>query len=220
MDALTFIKQNPFPENGEQLNCELVRDIQNPDLEDLKQKNTETLFRMNARLIWLVFIQYNYGESIDSVMSFMWEGIRKSSQTYRLDSGVPFYYYAMATTRSMLQAHHMYKSQLIHIPIKKRTEISYEFVDVNEYMDLEASQFIDMSFDTDDVIDEIYELVDNYAKNDVLSDVTKYGLSIVDQMKTKSMREICSEMDIGEDKFRDNVKSIIKKLKKYKDYGR
>ena len=222
MNAERFIRNNPFPVDGAERTLRLLIDIQNPELEHLKQWNIERLFRLNARLIWVVYRQYNYGESLDSVMSFMYEGIRKSSETFDMTLGVPFYIYALNVTRSLLQSYHMYHRSLIHIPLKQRGLYVYEYSDINEYMDVEKNNPSELtvadSSDSDD-IDEIYELADAYSHLPNIGDRMAYGLNIIHMMKYKSMHEICDELGIGEDKYRDVIKTTIHKLKQYRKYG-
>lgn len=221
MNAEKFIRNNPFPEDGASRNLKLVMDIQNPELVQYKNRNIEELFRINARLIWLTYRQHNYGESLDSVMSFMYEGIRKASETYRLDSGVPFYIYAMRVTRGLLQNYQAYHGGIIHIPILRRDDVVYEYNDITEYMDLGANNPVALTVvdESDEVIEEIYELVDRYMSLPIISDTTKYGLSIIGMLKTKSTHEICDELGIGDDKFRDSLRATLSKLKQYRKYG-
>jgi DNA-directed RNA polymerase sigma subunit (sigma70/sigma32) len=222
MNAERFIRLNPFPNDGADQSLRLVMDIQNPTLDHLKQENIERLFKLNARLIWIVYRQYNYGESLDSVMSFMYEGIRKASETFDASRGVPFYIYAMMVTRSLLQSYQAYHGAVIHIPLKQRGDYDYAYSDINEYIDLEKNNPHELTFNESaelDDIDEIYELVEKYSVTPNISDRTEYGLRIIHMMKTKSMHEICTELDISDDKYRDVIKMTIHKLKQYRKYG-
>lgn len=216
MNADEFIKQNPFPDNGTELNNQLVRAIQDPSQSEFKEKNIETLFRVNARLIWRVYLQYSYGNSLDSVMSFMYEGIRKASEQFKESIGMPFYHYAMLTTRSLMQRYHNYHDSLIHVPVRKKKDIEYIFNDVNDYVDGDALQHEAFILnDDDDILDELFELANSYARKRTMTDDMNKGISIILQLKDKPMSEVCRNHDITESELRKLIKQVIPKLKKF-----
>ena len=222
MNAEDFIRNNPFPPNGTQLNLQLVKDIQDPTLSDMKQQNVEKLFKLNARLIWRVYVQHNYGESLDSVMSFMFEGIKRASEIYDPAHGMPFYNYAIKITRAMLQNYHNYHSQVIHVPIKKRSNENFEFAysDINEYMDFEtgaSSALIEESEENE--LSELYELAELYGKRDDIMDDTKKALALLMAMRGSTMKEICDKFQMGETKLKKLLTHIIGKLRNYRDHS-
>ena len=74
-----FIKRHPFPSNGAEINDILVKDIQDPSKKDQKDANLKKLLENNARLVYLIYYQYNYNQPLASIMSFTYEGLCKST---------------------------------------------------------------------------------------------------------------------------------------------
>lgn len=227
MIAEDFIRKNPFPENGAELNMSLVMDIQNPELAEFKEKNIEKLFRVNARLIWLVYEQNNYGESLDSVMSFMYEGIRRASELYNPKYGMPFYNYAMKITRALLQNYHNYHGSVIHVPVRKKGEEVYKFsyADITEYMDFETgadSHLIEPEdgIESSSSLDELYELAEKYSMRPDLLEDTKLGLDLLMSMRGKTFSEVCEAFNMSDTKLKKYLNQIIGRLKTYRDYGK
>lgn len=227
MTAEEFIRKNPFPENGSELNLSLVMDIQNPDLVEFKDRNIEKLFRVNARLIWLVYEQNNYGESLDSVMSFMYEGIRRASELYNPAYGMPFYNYAMKITRALLQNYHNYHGSVIHVPVRKKGDEVYKFsyADIDDYMDFEtgaASQLIEPEdgIETTSGLEELYEVAEKYSLRSDITTETRFGLTLLTSMRGKRFDEICEQYDISETKLKKYLNQIVSRLKTYRDYGK
>jgi len=142
-----FIKDHPFPENGAEINNLLVRDIQDPSKQHLKQQNLQKLLENNARLIYIVYSQYNYNQSLGSIMSFVYEGLAKATETFDPQVGMPFYHYAVQTIRGLLQNWYNYNNDLIHIPVMKRKDITHEFADVNDYVE---HQYLEADSEQDD----------------------------------------------------------------------
>jgi len=143
-----FIKDNPFPENGKEINNLLVRAIQDPEKASMRQKNLELLLKNNARLVYMVYHQYNYNQDLGSIMSFVYEGISKATETFDPDVGMPFYHYAVQTIRGLLQNWYNYHNDLIHIPVMKkkiikeidefgnlveREAMKYDYTDINDF---------------------------------------------------------------------------------------
>jgi len=227
MIAEEFIRKNPFPENGAELNMRLVLDIQNPELAKFKDKNIEKLFRINARLIWLVYEQHNYGESLDSIMSFMYEGIRRASELYNPKYGMPFYNYAMKITRAILQNYHNYHGSVIHVPVRKKDDEIYKFAyaDIADFTDFEtgaASQLIEPEHGSDmtSTLNELFELADKYgSRTDLTSDII-LGLKLLVSMRGKTFNEVCVEFNMSDVKLKKYLNQIIGKLKIYRDYGK
>ena len=224
MNAEDFIRNNPFPPNGTQLNLQLVKDIQDPSLADQKQQNVEKLFKINARLIWRVYVQHNYGESLDSVMSFMFEGIKRASEIYDASHGMPFYNYAIKITRAMLQNYHNYHSQVIHVPIKKRSNENFEFAysDINDYMDFETGAspaLIEEQEQEDDDLTELYELAEKYGQRTDITEDTKKALALLMAMRGSTIKEICDKFQMSEPKLKKLLSQIIGKLRNYRDHA-
>ena len=160
-----FIKRHPFPPNGAEINDKLVKDIQNPSKQDERDSNLQRLLENNARLIYLIYYQYNYNQTLASIMSFTFEGLCKATETYDPGIGMPFYHYAMQTTRGLLQNWYNYNNDLIHVPVMKKKDVKIDYSDINDYNEhQEGSNWGDMEAfvqpDDDNVTLELDKIIE------------------------------------------------------------
>lgn len=210
-----FIRYNPFPENGTELNMQLVADIQNPVNAHLREQNLNKLFKLNARLVWVVYKQHNYGEELASVMSFVYEGIRKSVDSYNPSIGMPFYNYVIQTTRSLIQHYYNYHSDVIHVPVRKQKDENfiYEYSDINDTVE---ELFIATENDIDKKIHNIDldKIIELYECRD-LTMTEKHDLIALKLIRTTTIEDISSKTGKSKAKIRAMVERASEKLKKY-----
>ena len=221
MDAEEFIKNNPFPKNGTEINNRLVRDIQDVSKASDKQRNLQLLFKNNARLIHLVYKQYSYNQPLDSIMSFVYEGLIKATETYDPTIGMPFYNYAIRSIRGILQNWYNYNNDLIHIPVMKKKEVKHEYADINdftEHQEGESKQELELPVDSE-YSDELNEIIYAFKKINQLSDEVKYDFEIFDLYRKYSVKEITKKTGLTENNIKCIVAKTLNKLKKFCKHG-
>lgn len=219
-----FIKNNPFPSNGKEINEQLVRDIQDPTKVRFKQRNLYKLLKNNARLIYVVFKQYNYSQSLGSIMSFVYEGLKKATEGYDPTVGMAFYHYAIQTIRGLLQNYYNYNNDLVHVPVMKRRKknkktnkeegIKLEYTDVNDYLEC---QYVKQDLDSDSLSSEMDMLVEEYEHQDCLSPQTLEDLRLWKKYRESNLKDLSSREKINTVKLRKVIDRTTAKLRKF--YG-
>lgn len=210
-----YINKHPFPKNGAEINDKLVRDIKDPTKEEFKAANLEKLLQNNARLIYLVYRQYNYNQELSSIMSFVYEGLTKSVNTFNPNIGMPFYHYAMSTIRGLLQNYYNYHNDLIHIPVMKKNDIKYEYADINDFN--EHQYGIDESTIEDDnnLSDEMNNLIIEYESRATFSDKTGLEFEMLKKSRGITLKALGDETGYKTAKLRRMIDNAVDRLKKY-----
>lgn len=210
-----FINKYPFPENGAEINDILVRDIKDPAKSHLKEANLKKLLENNARLIYLVYRQYNYNQELASVMSFVYEGLRKAVDTFNPDVGMPFYHYAMRTIRGLLQNYYNYNHDLIHIPVMKKKDVKYEYADINDFN--EHQYAIDESTVEDDsnLSDELTNIITEYESRANINEKAIEELRMLKLSRGMTLKALSKETGYKTAKLRKMIDSATRRLKKY-----
>ena len=217
-----FIKNNPFPSNGTEINNQLVADIQNPDKQHLRRKNLELLLKNNARMIYLIWQQYPYGQELASVMSFMYQGLDKACTTYNPEIGMPFYHYATNVTRGLIQNYYNYNEAIIHVPVMKRKMKTYDptideevgvydykYSDINDYSEHHSMSSVDP--DDNDLYDELTLLINEFEVT-LKTDTAKYDLDILKMSRTMTLKDISENTRINTAKLRKIIDRTTNKL--------
>lgn len=205
-----FIKNNPFPKNGLQINNDLVKAIQDPKQAHNYKKNAYKLLKNNARLIYQVYKQFNYNQPLSSIMSFIYEGILTTSKEYRIGSPKPYYSYLMTYVRGLLQKHYNYNHNLIHVPVmkKKVTEIDVtEITNVGEHTYLEYREGEPMNEELDLLFDE-YEMQKLPVKQ-------RDDFEILKLSRSMTVKEISQKTGLGIGKIRNIVKRTVPRLQNF-----
>lgn len=227
MTPQEFIDNNPFPKNGEALNNQLVKDIQDPAKAAFKQKNLYKLLKNNARLIYVIYYQYNYNQSLASIMSFAYEGLRKATATFDPTVGTKFYQYAVGTIRGILQNYYNYNDSLIHIPVKKKrkvdkstnkeTGIKHDFCDVNDYSESEYQHIstLEREDEEETLSDELTMILAEYEGQASLSNDVKEEIEIFKMARKYTLKDISSKTGINTVRLRKMLDDIIFRLRKF-----
>ena len=210
-----FINKHPFPKNGAEINDTLVRAIKDPEQSEFKEANLTKLLENNARLIYLVHRQHNYNQELASVMSFVYEGLRKSVETFNPDIGMPFYHYAMRTIRGLLQNYYNYNNDLIHVPVMKKKDIKYEYADINDFN--EHQYGIDEStIEVDDNLsDELSNIISEYEGRNNLEDKSYEELQMLKLSRGMTLKALSDETGYKPAKLRKMIDNATLRLKKY-----
>jgi hypothetical protein len=74
-------------------------------------------------------------------MSFTFEGLCKATETYDPGIGMPFYHYAMQTTRGLLQNWYNYNNDLIHVPVMKKKDVHAQSISLKNINFRAGKQF-------------------------------------------------------------------------------
>jgi RNA polymerase sigma factor (sigma-70 family) len=209
-----FINDNPFPENGAEINKELVKSIQSTDDEYVKDELLHELFRVNARLIYMVYKQYNYNHTLSSMMSFVYEGIKKAADDFDLSIGMPFYNYAIQKIRAILQNDYNYNSKLVHIPVMKKNEVEHEFSDINDYLEHESMRH--MESNENPLLEDLNMILVEY-ENQELSEDAKSELEVLKlYLRSNTLKDISEMKGISTNKVKKMKDSSINRIKKFK----
>jgi RNA polymerase sigma factor (sigma-70 family) len=217
-----FIRLNPFPENGSELNNQLVRDIQNPEKAHLKEANTYLLFKTNARLIYMIYQQYNYNQELASVMSFVYEGIKKATATFDPNVGMPFYHYAVQTTRGLMQNYYNYNNDIVHVPVMKRKDTKIDFEDINDYVEHEYFMVGEdnpamSEHDTpNDMSKDLDALLVEYEYRSAITDKVKEDFDIFKMSRTMALKDIAERTNLSTARVRKMIDRAVKRLKKFR----
>jgi RNA polymerase sigma factor (sigma-70 family) len=206
MNAETFIRKNPFPKNGRELNDQLVRDIQDPKKIREKNENIFKLFRNNARLISIVYKQHNYNQELDSVMSYVFEGISKAVESFDPKVGMPFYHYALKVIRGIMQNNYNYHEAVIHVPVMKKKDFRMEYCDINDYTEHESMA------ESEDENDQLTELLAEYEAFE-LSNEEKSELEILKMARVMTLKDISYKTGMNTVKVKKIISSATDKLK-------
>ena len=210
-----FIKKHPFPKDGAEINQRLVRDIQDPSKEASKEANLGKLLENNARLIYLIYHQYNYNQELGSIMSFVYEGLKKACDTYDPDVGMPFYHYAVQTIRGLLQNHYNYNNDLIHVPVMKRKNVNFDYADVNDYSEYQGFGVSEIDEEEQSPSSELDMLITEYENQPNLSEQSKTDLDIVKLYRTHTLKDISEQTGINTVKVRKIIDRTVVRLQKY-----
>ena len=223
-----FIRNNPFPEEkgvGEAINNQLVKDINDPTKKELIDRNLYKLLKNNARLIYMVYHQYNYNQSLSSIMSFLYEGLKKSATSFDPTVGTKFYQYAVQTTRGLLQNYYNYNDDLIHIPVKKRkvvdkftgesSGVSHDFCDVNDYSE---SQYLNSYVDNEEpesLSNELDMIITEYENQPNLTADILEELEIFKMARHGTLKDVATKTGKNTVKLRKILDNITLRLKKH-----
>lgn len=223
-----FIKDNPFPANGSELNAQLIADIQNPEKQHLRQHNLEKLLKVNARLIYIVWSQYNYANELASIMSYVYQGLTKASESFNPDLGVPFYNYAIKVTRGLLQNNYNYTASLIHTPVMKRKlEIydptigehvklyDFKYSDINDYSEHQSMVACDDT-DDDDIKSELDMAFTEYEAT-LLTDTARADLEVLKMSSNMTLKDISTKTGINTAKLRKIIDRTTIKMQIFFD---
>lgn len=227
-----FIKNNPFPENGKEINNQLVRAIQDPDQEPMRQKNLESLLKNNARLVYMVYHQYNYNQDLGSIMSFVYEGISKATETFDPDVGMPFYHYAVQTIRGLLQNWYNYHNDLIHIPVMKKkpveqvdyegniidsTSMKYDYTDINDFTEHQHCDdiFAVVQPEDESITFELDQIIDEFVRHPNTTPKALDDLVMFNMYRKHTLKEISSRKKINTVKIRKMIDRTIDRLKRF-----
>jgi len=220
-----FIKNNPFPKNGAEINNRLVREIQDPTKAKYYSQNLERLLKNNARLIYVIYMQYNYNQSLGSIMGFVFEGLKKATDTYDFAIGMPFYHYAIQTTRGLLQNYYNYNEDLVHTPVMKKYKvdkktnkgkgIKHEYSDINDYVEHQHL----LEDETDSLSTEINMIIGEYEKTN-LSEQAKEELNILKLYRESTqndttLKDLSEKTKINTVKLRKIIDKTALKLRKF-----
>lgn len=206
-----FMKRNPFPINGTEINNDLVRAIQDPGQAAFVKKNVYKLFRNNARLIAMVHKQFSYNQPLSAIMSFVYEGIESTSKDYRLDSKMPFYSYAITHIRALLQKYYNYNESIVHVPVMKRKTVNHEYAEVNDFNEHTYGLYNDVE---DPIVSELEMLLIEYESLE-LSDKQRDELEVVKLSRYLTTKEIAQRKKIGVAKVRTILKNTIPRLQRF-----
>lgn len=201
-----FIKNNPNPPNVAQVNINLVKLIQDPSQIKFRKKNVYKLFKANARLIYVVFRQYNYNQSLGSIMSFVYEGIEATAMEYKIGSKKPYYSYAVSYIRGLLQKYYNYNESLVHVPVMKKKNIPLEYSEINNFSEHEY-----LSNEDSPIMDDLENLFKEY-EHQPLTSKQKEELEIVKMSRTMNIKEISEKTKLGIGKIRNIIKKTTPKL--------
>jgi len=216
-----YIKNNPFPKNGSEINNKLVREIQDPAKAKYKSQNLDRLLKNNARLIYVIYMQYNYNQELAAIMSFVYEGLEKATSTYDFNVGMPFYHYAIQTTRGLLQNYYNYNNDLIHVPVMKKKKlnkttnteegIKLEYSDVNDFLE---HQYMHDHDEKENLSSEINMIISEYERKK-LSDQAREELNILKMYRESTLKDLSNKTNINTVKLRKIIDKTTLKLKKF-----
>lgn len=219
MTAEEFIRNNPFPVNGTEINNQLVADIQDKSKGDKKLSNLNKLLKNNARLIWLIYKQYNYNQSLDSIMSFVYEGLIKACDNYDPKIGMPFYNYAMQQTRGLLQNHYNYTASVVHVPVMKKKKIELSYMEVDDFV--EHKYCIDDSFEEDKEGSLVDAAITEYKHHIIGKEELVKELHILELSRYMILADISKKTGIGTTKVRKIIQNTADRISRfYKDFNR
>jgi len=229
-----FIKNNPFPANGAEINDRLVRDIQDPNKADQKQKNLERLLKNNARLVYMIYHQYNYNQELGSIMSFVYEGLCKATETFDPDVGMPFYHYAVQTIRGLLQNWYNYHHDLIHIPVMKKKVVKkvdsdgsevenepmkYEYTDINDFTEHQhcddAHAVVQPEHDS--AVNELDEILEEFKMHPSTTDRALEDLNMFMMYRKHTLKEISQKTGVNTVRIRKMIDRSIDRLRRFND---
>jgi hypothetical protein len=204
-----FIKNNPFPKNGTEINNALVRDIQDPRKKSKYKENVQKLLKNNARVIYLVWKQYNYNQSIGSIMSFVYEGIEVTAREYKIGSAKPYYSYLMTYVRGLLQKYYNYNESLVHVPVMKKKDFSVDLTEINN-----VSEFVAHSDGVDPMEEEMDDLLAEYGSQK-LPEKIREDFEITKLSRYMTVKEISDRTGLGIGKIRNIIKRTVPRLRNF-----
>lgn len=215
MTAEEFINKNPFPKNGSQLNLELVQAIQDPDKIDSREANLEKLLKNNARLIYLVYRQHNYNQELSSIMSFVYEGLRKAVDTFKPEVGMPFYHYAIRTIRGLLQNYYNYNHDIIHIPVMRKKDIKYEYSDINDFNEHQYGIDKNTLEDEGNLSNELSNIISEYEAIATLTNRNREELDMLKRSRGVTLKALSDETGHKPAKLRKMIDTATEKIRRY-----
>lgn len=219
-----FIKRHPFPPNGAEINDILVKDIQDPSKSDKKDANLQKLLKNNARLIYLIYYQYNYNQPLASIMSFTYEGLCKATETYDPVVGMPFYHYAMQTIRGLLQNWYNYNNDLIHVPVMKKKDVKIDYSDINDYNEhQDGSNMGDMEAfvqpHDENCTVELDALIELYETNGKLNDQSKEDLEVLKLSRNYNIKDLSIKLGINSSRLKFIISRCVSRMRKFALHG-
>jgi len=214
-----FINKHPFPKNGAEINNVLVMAIKDPNQAKFKEKNLTKLLENNARLIYLVYRQHNYNQELASIMSFVYEGLKKSVDTFNPDVGMPFYHYAMRTIRGLLQNYYNYNHDLIHVPVMKKKDIKYDYADINDFNEHQYGIDETTLEDDSNLSDELSNIIAEYEARAVFNEKTSEELEMLKRSRDITLKALSEQTGHKTAKLRKMIdNSTVRVQKYYKKY--
>lgn len=219
-----FIKRNPFPSNGAEINDRLVKDIQDPSKADQRDANLQLLLKNNARLIYLIYYQYNYNQPLASIMSFTYEGLCKATETYDSAVGMPFYHYAMQTIRGLLQNWYNYNNDLIHVPVMKKKDVKIDYSDINDYNEhQENSNLGDMEAfvqpDDENATNELDKVIELYESKVKLNEQAKEDLGVLKLSRNYNIKDLSKKTGINSSRLKFMIARCVGRIRKFATHG-
>ena len=226
-----FINKHPFPENGPEINDALVKEIQR--LVAIKNKlkskgqsvpnyleeeiliNVQDLFRNNARLIFVIYKQYNYNQEMGSTMSFVYQGLDKAARNFDLTLGTPFYSYAIQVIRGMLQNYYHYHEKTVHVPVNKKDddEFKYEFADINDHLEHEHMNYVET--EENPLIEELNMIMVEYENQKDISEVAREDFNVLKLSRELTLKEIGKKLSITPGKAKKMKDRSIERIKRF-----
>ena len=193
----------------------LVRELKDPTKSHLKQINLEKLLKNNARLIYLVYKQHNYNQELSSIMSFVYEGLNKSIDTFNPDIGMPFYHYAMRTTRGLLQKYYNYNNDLIHIPVMKKKLVKYDYADINDFNEHQNNVDEFLVEEKSNLSDELDNIIIEYEARNVKNSKNIRELEMLKKSRLMTLKALSDETGYTTTRIRKMINNASERLKKY-----
>ena len=211
-----FINKNPFPANGTELNMELVKQYKHQNATAKhKEQIVEQLLKINARLIYIVYDQHGYGESLTTVMSFVYEGIRKAVNDFDPSIGMPFYHFVIQKCRGILQNNYNYTNKLIHIPVMKKNEVEHDFSDINDYLEHESMKFMESSNPHNPLLDELRMLLVEYQSQDLPQSTIDDFYVLKLYLEDNTLKDISEKLNISTNRVKKMKDSATDRLRKF-----
>jgi hypothetical protein len=221
MIAEHFINTHPFPKNGKEINNQLVRDIQDPCKKQFKDHNLKLLFENNARLIYLVYHQYNYNQDLGSIMSFVYEGLIKASESFDFNVGMPFYNYAMQRIRGLLQNWYNYHHTLIHVPVMRRKDdddYSFDYTEIDDYVEHQHCDDINAVVPSDDNLsDELNQLIIEFKNHPNTSRQALDELKVFQLYRKSTLREVSDYTGYNTIKVKQMIDRTSDRLRRFNE---
>ncbi len=220
LDAMEFISKNPFPEDGKEQTKEIVKllkTLEGPEYEKMKMK----LFKVNAATVYLTFKQHSYNQNLDSIMSFMWEGLDYCIKNYDLESIKPFYSYWMSYVRGLLQKHYNYNETLVHVPVMKKKQTVNEFSSIDMYNDLMSDKMGTNPFveDNEEDYDILWELIEEFMKTTNMSKEARENHELaIKAIRYEKITDAARDMNVSHQHMRNIVNNFQIALNKFREF--
>lgn len=210
MTAEQFIRSNPFPKNGAEINKQLVTLIQDPSKAHQKDANLIKLLKNNARLIYIIYKQYNYNQKLDSIMSYVYQGLRKACDTFDPKVGMPFYNYAIQQTRGLLQNDYNYTNDVVHVPVMKRKKVELTYAEVDDY--IEHQYCLDTSFEEESEGSMLDSAITEYEHSIMGDEELLSELKILKYSRIMTLSDVSVKVGMGITKVRKVIQRTSERI--------